>query len=257
MKHLLLSCSLSGIFILGACGKPTFSSQKDQNGDGLTAINGSSGQNGSADALKKERSVSKKKEDLDCSGIVLHGEHESCDHEDVSERDLEKTPPLAPKADAPTQPSDASIVTKPAPTPEATPVGNAPQPAPAPTPASNPTPAPAPTPAPTPTPAPQTPPKDPNIVEFRIKAGTGTQPWNTAETMVTVKVGQTLRLINDDTVNHRLHTGGAPCPHGTNFAPGQSFDCAVTRAIDPAATPGRTYDHIAGEDALFFLKAVP
>jgi hypothetical protein len=113
---------------------------------------------------------------------------------------------------------------------------------------------PAPTPAPTATPAP-TPGGDPNVVIFRIKAGTGTSSWNTAAEMVNVKVGQTLRLVNDDTVTHRLHTNGAPCPHGSNFAPGASFDCKVTKEFDSAKTPAGMYDHIAGNTAVFNVKA--
>ena len=156
---------------------------------------------------------------VDCDGVKVHAGHPLCDADDVkvANGDVEVPPPV---------------------------VVDAPKPA-------------APAPAPLPAPAPTQPPKDPNIVEFHIKAGTGNQPWNAADTMVTVKVGQTLRIVNDDTVTHRLHTGGAPCPHGTNFGPGQSYDCVAKSALDPAATPGRTYDHIVGNSALFFLKAVP
>jgi hypothetical protein len=55
---------------------------------------------------------------------------------------------------------------------------------------------------------------DPNVVIFRIKAGTGKASWNTEATEVDVKVGQVLRIVNDDSVPHRLHTNGKPCPHG-------------------------------------------
>lgn len=97
------------------------------------------------------------------------------------------------------------------------------------------------------------------IVEFHIKAGTGSQPWNTAATMLTAKVGQTIRLVNDDTIAHYLHTGGAPCPHGTAaFKPGATYDCVAAKAIDPAATKTpATYDHTAGPTSSFFLKVVP
>jgi hypothetical protein len=178
----------------------------------------------SRDATKSTK-VTPVKEEVDCDGVKVHVGHPSCDKDDVqvSNGDVETPNPV--------------IVQNP-PSPPAPPAS-----------------LPAPTPAPAP--APNTPPQDPNVVVFRIKAGTGNQPWNTADTMVTVKVGQTLRIVNDDTVTHRLHTGGAPCPHGTNFGPGASYDCVATRALDPAATPGRTYDHIVGDTALFFVKAVP
>lgn len=183
----------------------------------------SSAKRPSKDATKSSKAT-KAKEEIDCDGVKVHAGHPSCDKDDVqvSNGDVEAPKPV--------------IVENPT---------------------STPAPSPAPAPAPAPTPAPNTPPQDPNVVVFRIKAGTGNQPWNTPDTMVTVKVGQTLRIVNDDTVTHRLHTGGAPCPHGTNFGPGASYDCVATRALDPAATPGRTYDHIVGDTALFYLKAVP
>lgn len=106
-------------------------------------------------------------------------------------------------------------------------------------------------------PPPVTPPEDPNVVVFRIKAGTGSAPWNTAQEIVQVKVGQTLRIINDDTINHRLHTGGAPCNHGTAFAPGAAFNCVVSKAFDSSVTPGGLYDHVAGPTARFYVKASP
>src|SRR6185295_125924 len=58
------------------------------------------------------------------------------------------------------------------------------------------------------------------VVEFHIPAGTIDKPWNTLENPIKVKVGQTLRLINDDSIDHFLHTNGSPCTHGSNaFGP--------------------------------------
>lgn len=165
-----------------------------------------------------------------CLGVALHGDHTNCDDGDEQVSD---TTAAAQSINAATNATPATV--------------NA---------------APTKAPAPVVVPATTTPPvppvvvKDPNIVEFHIKAGTGAKPWNTAAETVTVKIGQTLRLINDDTITHRLHTGGAPCPHGENFAAGKTFDCKVTKELDPVANPGTTYDHIAGETALFFVKAM-
>lgn len=93
------------------------------------------------------------------------------------------------------------------------------------------------------------------VVTFRIPAGTGRNPWNTMATTVRVFVGQTLRIVNDDSVNHRLHTGGAPCGHQpANSVPGASFDCVVTRPIEASA--GRTYDHNFGTGARFFVTSI-
>ena len=49
------------------------------------------------------------------------------------------------------------------------------------------------------------PPIDPlSRIEFHIPAGTGLGPWNTRDHAVMGMVGQTLRIYNDDNVNHRL-----------------------------------------------------
>lgn len=82
-----------------------------------------------------------------------------------------------------------------------------------------------------------------STVEFRIPAGTGTGAWNTQATTVKVFVGQLLRIINDDTIPHRMHTGGAPCAHqNANMATGQSYDCVVSKPVSSqASTP--VYDH--------------
>lgn len=168
---------------------------------------------------------------VECGGVAVHGEvgAEACDSDDVAVAD-NKVPTVEQPAEEPAKEEPKKEDPKPE------------EPAKKPDEPAKPD---------------TTQPKDPNIVEFRIKAGTAKQPWNTAATMVEVKVGQTLRIFNDDTVTHRLHTGGAPCPHGANFAPGASYDCVVTKALDPAKTAGATYDHIAGPTALFYLKANP
>ena len=99
---------------------------------------------------------------------------------------------------------------------------------------------------------PPSPATDPKIVEFHIKAGTGAAAWNLQAATVTAKVGQTVRIFNDDAVVHRLHTNGAPCPHGPNIPVGTSFDCVISKAFDPGTSP--LYDHIAGTTAEFWLK---
>ena len=119
--------------------------------------------------------------------------------------------------------------------------------------AANPVPTPAPTPALDPAAN-----GDPNVVVFRIKAGTGNGAWNTAETMITAKVGQVIRFVNDDTVRHRLHTGGEPCNHGPNFEPGATWDCVASDPVVSEAGAIRTYDHNSGRNnAPVFMKVDP
>ncbi|MBM4250787.1 MAG: hypothetical protein FJ146_02340 [Deltaproteobacteria bacterium] len=92
----------------------------------------------------------------------------------------------------------------------------------------------------------------PNVVEFKIKAGTGNGPWNDAATTINLKVGQSLKITNEDTVDHLLHTGGAPFPHARNpIKPGTSVTFQVTKAF---AGP-MLYDHITAGKV--FIVAAP
>ena len=57
----------------------------------------------------------------------------------------------------------------------------------------------------------QTPHDEPTVaIVFHIPGGTGNQPWTTLEHAIVATVGDTLRIVNDDTVPHRLHTSGIP-----------------------------------------------
>lgn len=91
---------------------------------------------------------------------------------------------------------------------------------------------------------------DQKIVEFRIKSGTGNGAWNTADTQLNLKVGQVLKLINDDAVRHRFHTNNSPCPHGNDIQPGKSEDCVISREY----TGAPLYDH--NTLGKFYIRAV-
>lgn len=94
----------------------------------------------------------------------------------------------------------------------------------------------------------------PSIVEFHIPAATGSQAWNTREVAVVATVGDTLRLVNNDSISHRLHTIGTPFPHPVNdILPGQSADFVLTAPFDPA-TDGSLHDHAFGPSAQFFIR---
>jgi hypothetical protein len=93
-----------------------------------------------------------------------------------------------------------------------------------------------------------------HVVEFHIIDGTKDGPWNERAAAVEVQVGQVLRIINDDHVDHYLHTPGAPCSHGSRpFHTGESYDCVVTSIADPDKTV--LYDHNFGPDARFYVHA--
>ena len=92
---------------------------------------------------------------------------------------------------------------------------------------------------------------DANVVVFRIKAGTANGVWNAMAEPVDVKIGQVLRIKNEDTIAHRIHTGGAPFPHGQNIAADGLQDYAIQSAFD-----GMLYDHNVGTTAQFWVKSV-
>lgn len=97
------------------------------------------------------------------------------------------------------------------------------------------------------------------IIEFVIRQGTGEQPWNSPQEIVKVNVGDVLRIYNDDSVDHRLHTVGAPCGHGENIPARLSekevpafWDCHITEEYD-AHSMSPIYDHHYGETARFWI----
>lgn len=95
---------------------------------------------------------------------------------------------------------------------------------------------------------------DAEIVEFHIAPGTGKNPWNTPDTMVRVKVGQTLRIINEDNMVHMLHTNGKPCPHQPKDSKtGDYYDCFIKTPVTPEKDI--LYDHNVGSKARFYLEA--
>ncbi len=87
-----------------------------------------------------------------------------------------------------------------------------------------------------------------DMIDFHIANGTVEKAWNSAQTPIKAKIGDTIHMINDDSVVHRLHTYGAPCDHGPDFAPGATWDCVVTGAYS-STTDGALYDHNYGESA--------
>lgn len=93
-----------------------------------------------------------------------------------------------------------------------------------------------------------------DVIVFHIPAGTGVSAWNTREQPVVAAVGDTLRIVNDDSVPHRLHTGGTPFPHAAaDILPGQASDFILQTPFDPAANQF-LYDHNSGPNAQFWIE---
>jgi hypothetical protein len=114
--------------------------------------------------------------------------------------------------------------------------------------------------APTPTPVPGT-----ASVAFAIKAGTASNSYNTQAQEIEFYVGQTLRITNNDSIDHQLHVdrfnpvadmNARPCAHAPNaIKPGGTYDCVATKAYDPALHP-IIWDHLAGTSARFYLRVI-
>jgi len=91
------------------------------------------------------------------------------------------------------------------------------------------------------------------VVEFRIPPGTGSGPWNRFEAPVVVSVGQTLRIHNDDSIAHTVHSNGAPFRHGRSIPPGGFADHPIVEPVTPTQGAPTNYDHDAGTGAAFWV----
>ena len=94
-----------------------------------------------------------------------------------------------------------------------------------------------------------------HVVVFHIPLGGSTTSWNTPANPVLAKVGDTLRLVNDDLVMHQLHTNGQPFGHPSmGIAPGQWADYVLLSTFSP---PAFLYSHLYGPSIQFFIQVVP
>jgi hypothetical protein len=107
-----------------------------------------------------------------------------------------------------------------------------------------------------PTQPPDTPPITtvPVTVIFRIVNGTGSLAWNARDAAVAATVGDTLRIVNDDSIPHRLHTDGRPFSHPANdIPPNQTADFLLMTAFSPEID-GPLTDHDYGLQAQFWIR---
>ena len=105
----------------------------------------------------------------------------------------------------------------------------------------------------------------PERVLFKIAAGTGSGAWNSRDTMIVARKGDTLQIMNDDTVTHQLYTsggvfalhtiGGVSGQPGTDIRPGMGEEFLLETTYDPVQQ-GPLYDHRYGEQAQFWLRVV-
>ena len=75
--------------------------------------------------------------------------------------------------------------------------------------------------------------------------------------MIEAVVSNTLRIFNDDSVPHRLHTAGIPFPHpNADIAPGQSAAFVLQAPFD-ATVSEPLHDHAGGPTAQFWILVRP
>ena len=109
---------------------------------------------------------------------------------------------------------------------------------------------------------------------YEIQAGTAANTWNTAATVLEMKVGEVLRITTKE-AGHGFHvTGTAPCKHGGDrqydankalktfnsvgaIDVGGHFECDIATAVDSSAGNNLVYDHIKGVGARIFFKTIP
>ena len=85
---------------------------------------------------------------------------------------------------------------------------------------------------------------------FHIQPGTGSGPWNSAANPITMRVGEKLTVYNDDSVDHWIHTNGAPFFHPfQGIPPGESR----TYTANSAYNSGPLHDHLTY--GMIYLKA--
>lgn len=97
----------------------------------------------------------------------------------------------------------------------------------------------------------------PIVITFSIASGVGTGSWNTSASPVLAFVGQTLRITNNDTVAHQMHTSNdVPCPHQpAKSATGEFYDCLIANEhLNIMA--GDIYEHLVGSQSPFFIKTL-
>ena len=114
----------------------------------------------------------------------------------------------------------------------------------------------APPPLPVPVPVPPPPSPGPTTVVFHLRRQ-GNSIWNDGSSMVVARVGDTLRIVNDDNQPHRFHTAGRPFPHpGSDIFPGQTADFVLQTTYDPDAE-GPIVDHQLGPQAVLWIRVDP
>ncbi len=89
-----------------------------------------------------------------------------------------------------------------------------------------------------------------HVIVFTIPPGTGTDgQFNTSDNPVVGQVGDVLRLVNGDSIPHRLHTDGSPFGHpAADLGPGQAEEYLLLSEFS-----GSLYCHDHSVDQKFWI----
>lgn len=116
---------------------------------------------------------------------------------------------------------------------------------------------------------------DQGEVVFRIKQGTGTGAWNSPEDPIIIRPGSTLRIYNDDSTSHTIHTNsfsngrlprhGCEARYQLSNVPSQGVACKFGSNLKPTGEgfldDGEIHDHFTwrqGTDrGKVYIKVVP
>jgi hypothetical protein len=98
-------------------------------------------------------------------------------------------------------------------------------------------------------------------INFTIKKGTKDQSWNQKENPIRAKVGDLIRIFNQDDEIHQLHTYGAPCIHQYGelgeIKPGAHWDCPAEKPWNSLdVNDGPLRDHL-NQEAQVWIVVVP
>ncbi len=94
-------------------------------------------------------------------------------------------------------------------------------------------------------------------ITFTIADKTGAKAWNNETKTFFAELGQDLKIVNSDSVNHRLHTpNNKPCGSIPLIEAGKSVICRLEKIYDPSIDEP-LYDDNFGMDAQFRIRVLP
>lgn len=92
-----------------------------------------------------------------------------------------------------------------------------------------------------------------NLVTYTIVNGHGSAPWGSLSNPIRGVVGQVLRIINNDSSNHQIHTAGNPFNHTEGIGSNTMMDFTLLRPITTTSITPSTYEHNFGPSSPIYF----